>query len=76
MKKHLRMIAGIILHPVRILVARYYRDTYQTIIRRHILQNWHDKNYERLHYFDGDEFPGSCSFSRSQLCMDLYRGAL
>lgn len=50
MKKHFRMIAGIILHPVRILVANYRRSTYQNIIRRHIIENWHWKNYDRMHY--------------------------
>lgn len=47
--KHLRMIAGIILHPFRIIAANYRRDTYQRIIRRHITENWHWKNYHRMH---------------------------
>lgn len=50
MNKHLRMIAGIILHPVRMIVARYYRNTYQNIIRRGIDERWHWKDYDRMHY--------------------------
>jgi len=49
MKKNLRMIAGIILHPVRILAANYRRSTYERIIRRHVIENWHWKNWERMH---------------------------
>lgn len=49
MKKHFRMIAGIILHPVRMIVARYRRNTYENIIRRHVIENWHWKNHERMH---------------------------
>jgi hypothetical protein len=44
------MIAGIILHPVRILVAHYYRNTYQNVIRRNIAERWHWKNYDRMHH--------------------------
>lgn len=50
MNKHLRMIAGIILHPVRMIVARYYRNTYQNIIRRNIAERQHWKDYDRMHY--------------------------
>lgn len=49
MKKHLRMIAGIILHPVRVLVANINRDTYQKIINRSIAFRQHWKDHERMH---------------------------
>lgn len=48
-KKNFRMIAGIILHPVRILVARYYRNTYQEIIQRNIAERDYWKEYYRMH---------------------------
>ncbi len=43
------MIAGIILHPVRMIIARYYRKTYESIIRRHIAENWYWKDHDRMH---------------------------
>jgi len=44
------MIAGIILHPVRMIVARYYRNTYQNIIRRSIAERQYWKDYDRMHH--------------------------
>ena len=44
------MIAGIILHPVRMIVARYYRNTYQNIIRRGIAERQYWKDRDRMHH--------------------------
>lgn len=67
MNKHLRIIAGIILHPVRILAANYRRKTYENIIRRHVAENWHWKDYDRMHWMSqvtGTAFTKSDIYAR------------
>ena len=49
MNKHFRIIAGIVLHPVRMIAARYRRSTYENIIRRHVNENEYWKCYHRMH---------------------------
>lgn len=76
MNKHLRMIAGIILHPVRLLMAWTNRKAFEYTIRVKIRENWWEKNHERLHHYVGKDFPGCCTFTHSELINDMYRGAL
>ena len=76
MRKHLRMIAGIILHPVRLLMAWTRKSSFEYTIRRKVLLNWELKNHERLHHYVGKDFPGCCTYIHSELINDMYRGAL
>lgn len=70
------MIAGIILHPVRLLMAWTNKKSFEWTIQRKVLHNWEEKNLERLHRFDEKDFPDTCSFSCSELSGNLFRGAL
>lgn len=75
MKKHLRMIAGIILHPVKVIFHLFYRKKDEYDIRSNILDNWWNKNHERMHRFDGYDFPDTSSFTHSPLYRNLSHGA-
>ena len=49
MKKHFRILAGIILHPVRVLIARARRTRDERKIRNKVMLNWQHKAWERMH---------------------------
>lgn len=76
MKKHFRMIAGIILHPVKVIFHLFYRKEDEYDIRSNILDNWWNKNHERMHHFGPFEFPSASCFNHSELYGNLYHGAL
>ena len=75
MRKHFRIIAGIILHPVKMFVMSLYREDDEYQIRTGVLNNWMQKNHERVHRFEGEDFPDTCSFVHSELWTNLSRGA-
>jgi hypothetical protein len=73
------MIAGIILHPVRLLMAWTVRESFEHTIRVKVRENWWEKNHERLHHYTWPEFPGCSVFTESEMYKmegGLYRGAL
>ena len=76
MRKHFRMIAGIVLHPVRMYIAWQREVRLQGQIQYGIRENWYNKNHERLHRFDGLDFPNTCSFVHSELHNNMFRGAI
>lgn len=76
MKKELRLIAGIILHPVKVLYHKFYRSADEYTIRCRVKLNWESKNYERMHRFGGADFPSCSAFTKSPLYDNLLQGAL
>ena len=77
MKKHLRMIAGIILHPVKIMCHWFYRQNDEWTIQKAIRWNWYRKNHERMHWIGNPvDFPTALNRSVSELEDNLYRGAI
>lgn len=67
------MFAGIILHPVRILAARFRRAKLEEEIRDNIRANWWQKNHRRMH--EMSEITNT-AYTRSELYGNLYAGAL
>lgn len=49
-RKDLRMIAGIILHPVRLLWMRYYRPFDNYLLASRAERRNNDKMWERMHH--------------------------
>ena len=47
--KNLRLIAGIILHPVRIWQANTRKSRMEGEIQRRVRYSWQNKNWERMH---------------------------
>lgn len=74
MRKELRLLAGIILHPVKVLHHKFYRKSDEYAIRSRIRANWERKNWERMHMF-GTEFPGCSAYTRSDLYHNTLQGA-
>lgn len=72
MNKNLRIIVGIILHPARVLMSYWMRNTYQRIIQRDIRMNWHWKNYDRMHYMT-EIITTNCGHTKSELYQNLDR---
>lgn len=48
-KKDLRMLAGIILHPLRVILGSIYRKERESVIRECVRDNWWMKNHRRMH---------------------------
>lgn len=72
MKKELRMLAGIILHPVKMVVFRLRRiDENYKLIQNARQRQW-SKNHERMH--DMSRLTGT-AYTSSELYNDLYHGA-
>ena len=71
------MVAGIILHPVKVIYHLFYRKDDEYEIRAGVLDNWWNKNHERMYRFnDFFEFPKCSSYGKSELYRNLYHGAL
>ena len=70
------MIAGIILHPVKVVYHLFYRSNDEWSIQRRILLNWKNKNYERMHNFGPLYFPNASTYTYSELYENGYKGAL
>ena len=73
MRKEFRMFAGIILHPVRILAARFRRAKLEEEICGNIRENWWQKNHRRMH--EMSEITNT-AYTKSELYGNLYAGAL
>lgn len=71
-KKNVRLVAGIILHPVRKAMALWMRSTYQSIIQRNVRMNWHWKNYDRMHYMT-EIITTNCGHTHSELYHNMDR---
>lgn len=72
-KKDFRMLAGIVLHPVRMIIARLRRAKLENEIRDNIRANWWQKNHRRMH--EMSEITRT-AYTRSDLYGNLYAGAL
>jgi len=72
MKKELRMLAGIILHPVRVIVSRLYWSAKATQLKTDARERQWSKNHERMHHFAAlcDQ-----AYTKSDLYGNLYHGA-
>ncbi len=72
MKKELRMLAGIILHPVRVIVSRLYWSAKATQLKMDARERQWSKNHERMHHF---AILCGQAYTKSDLYRDLYHGA-
>ena len=73
MKKEMRMFAGIILHPVRVLQARIRRPYLQAKLMGDSRERtWH-KNHERMHNMS---VVTNTAYTSSPLYLNLYSGAV
>ncbi|MBQ9560567.1 MAG: hypothetical protein IJV08_11420 [Bacteroidaceae bacterium] len=73
MKKELRLLAGIILHPFKCIYHKFYRTTDEMVIRDRVRQSWWLKNHERMHEMS---FLTNTAYTGSDLNADLHHGAL
>ena len=72
MKKELRMLAGIILHPVRVIVSRLYWSAKATQLKTDARERQWSKNHERMHHF---AVLCGQAYTKSDLYGNLYHGA-
>lgn len=72
MKSLFRLFAGIILHPVRVIVMMSYRKREnQELLMNARDRTWHD-NHERMHHMS---FLTNTAYTKSSLYDNLYFGA-
>lgn len=72
MKKEFRLLAGIILHPVKMFVCRFYRTNDNYILTRDARERQWKKNWERMHEMSRLT---KTAYTSSPLYLDLYDGA-
>lgn len=73
MKKNFRMFVGIILHPVRVIIANLRRAKYEEQIRDNVKDNWWKKNHSRMHDMS---WLTDTAYTESDLYRNLYANAL
>ena len=71
-QKSFRMIAGIILHPVRILRANARKSRMEEEIQNKVRLSWHWKNWQRMHDMSTVT---NTAYTSSELYKNLYHGA-
>lgn len=72
MKKELRMLAGILLHPVKMIFRCFYRKQENEILMIHARRRQWEKNWERMH---GMSEMTNTAYTSSPLYSNLYSGA-
>lgn len=72
MKKELRLIAGILLHPVKKVLRLTYRTSENEILISAARRRQWEKNHERMH---GMSHLTNTAYTESPLYKNLYAGA-
>lgn len=72
MKKELRMLAGILLHPVRKILRCTYRKSENDLLLSAARHRQWQKNHERMHAFS---HMTNTAYTESPLYNNLYAGA-
>lgn len=67
------MFVGIILHPVRVIIANLRRAKYEEQIRDNVKENWWRKNHSRMHDMS---WLTNSAYTESDLYRNLYANAL
>lgn len=72
MKKQLRIFAGILLHPVRLIAMKSYRKRENMELLLNARQRQWEKNHERMHNMS---LLTNMAYTESPLYNNLYHGA-
>ena len=73
MKKHFRMIYGIIAHPFKMIIRSFYRAEENHTLMCDARERTWKKNHERMHDMS---LLTNTAYTSSELYGNLYRGAI